>query len=82
MHGWWFIWGDVVRDFMSLNKVEILPWDGGWGFLTNDLTDPLPDEHTMILYDRIAKISATPEASFQQLMSMYSHEPRLHLPEE
>jgi hypothetical protein len=82
MHGWWFIWGDVIRDFMSLNKVEILPWDGGWGFLTNDLTDPLPDEHTMVLYDRIAKISATPEASFQQLMSMYSHEPRLHLPEE
>ena len=27
MNGWWFIWGNVVRDFLGLNKVEILPWD-------------------------------------------------------
>ena len=33
MHGWWFIWGNVIRDFLSRNKIEILDWDGGWGFL-------------------------------------------------
>jgi hypothetical protein len=26
MHGLRFIWGDVVRDFLALNKVETLPW--------------------------------------------------------
>ena len=44
MHGWWFIWGNVVRDFLALNKIEILPWDGGWGFLTHELSEPLPGE--------------------------------------
>ena len=31
MHGLGFIQGNVVRDFLALNKVEILPWDLGLG---------------------------------------------------
>jgi hypothetical protein len=27
MHGLWFIRGDLVRDLLALNKIEILPWD-------------------------------------------------------
>ncbi len=49
--GWWFIWGNVVRDFLALNKVEILPWDGGWGKLTHPLDAPLPDEDELYDYD-------------------------------
>ena len=30
MRGPWFMQGDLVRDFLALNKVEILPWDP-WG---------------------------------------------------
>jgi hypothetical protein len=30
MHGIEFVRGDLVRDFLAFNKVEILPWDGGW----------------------------------------------------
>ena len=28
LYGLWFIAGIVLRDFASLNKVEMLPWDG------------------------------------------------------
>ena len=32
MWGQWFIEGNIARDLASLNKVEMLPWDG-WGDL-------------------------------------------------
>jgi hypothetical protein len=32
MHGIEFVRGDLLRDFLAFNKVEILPWDGGWGY--------------------------------------------------
>ena len=81
MHGWWFIWGDVVRDFMALNKVEILPWDGGWGFLTHELTEALPGETELKLYDHIAALSATPDDSFLEFRSLFKSESRLNLPD-
>src|SRR3972149_4880693 len=30
LRGKWFIQGDLVRDFLALDKTEILPWDE-WG---------------------------------------------------
>ncbi|HEY0857817.1 MAG TPA: transglutaminase domain-containing protein [Albitalea sp.] len=36
MHGWGFIEGNVVRDLLALDRVEVLPWDGGWGLLAGD----------------------------------------------
>ncbi|HSB66041.1 MAG TPA: transglutaminase-like domain-containing protein [Anaerolineales bacterium] len=80
MHGWWFIWGNVIRDFLSLNKIEILPWDGGWGFLTHELTDPLPGEAQLIQYDQIAYLSATSGNDFHQLRAMMAGDSRFHLP--
>ncbi len=80
MHGWWFIWGNVIRDFLALNKIEILPWDWGWGFLTNDLNDPLPPKFELAKYDDIAKISADPDMHFQELRLLFNKEPRFHPP--
>ena len=31
-HGQWFVQDNLVRDFLSLNKIELLPWDG-WGLM-------------------------------------------------
>ena len=44
-YGLWFVRGDLLRDFLALNKVEILPWDGGWGYLehTEDLEAEMPE---------------------------------------
>ncbi len=82
MHGIRFIWGDVVRDFLALNKVEILPWDGGWGFLNQKLSDPLPDEGTLVLYDQIAAMTLEINEKFPEIRAYYRSEPRFHIPSE
>ncbi len=80
LHGWWFIWGDVVRDFLALNKIEILPWDGGWGFLTHRLDDPPPDAAELVECDKIAQLSAFP--FYKQLRSVFNSDSRFRPPEE
>jgi len=82
MHGLRFVWGDVVRDFLSLNKVEILPWDGGWGFLDQKLSDSLPDSETLMLYDRIAALTLEINEKFPEIRAYYKNEPRFHIPSE
>jgi hypothetical protein len=82
MHGWWFIWGNVVRDFLALNKIEILPWDWGWGYLTNDLDDPLPQKSELPRYDEIAGISADANMHFHKLRLLFNQDLRFHPPDE
>jgi hypothetical protein len=82
MHGLRFVWGDVVRDFLALNKVEILPWDGGWGFLDQKLSDPLPDNETLTLYDRIAALTLEINETFPEIRAYYKNEPGFRTPPE
>jgi Transglutaminase-like superfamily len=82
MHGWWFIWGDLVRDFLALNKVEILPWDGGWGYLNISLNDPPPAKDDLLFYDRIAALTLAGNSGFPQLRAEYDSDPRWKLPTE
>jgi hypothetical protein len=82
MHGLRFVWGDVVRDFLALNKVEVLPWDGGWGFLNQKLSDPLPDDETLRLYDKIAAMTLEINEEFPEIRTYYKNEPRFHTPSE
>ena len=82
MHGLRFVWGDVVRDFLALNKIEILPWDGGWGFLNCKLSDPLPDEDTLKLYDKIAQLTVDINERFAQVRAYYEEEPMFRVPSE
>lgn len=43
MHGWGFIEGNIVRDLLALDRIEVLPWDSGWGLLAGDrLRRPAP----------------------------------------
>ena len=74
MHGLWFVRGDLLRDFLALNKVEILPWDGGWGFLAAE--ENLEAE----LMDRVAALTMAGDASFAQVRATYEADDRFHLP--
>lgn len=81
MHGWWFIWGNVVRELLALNKVEILPWDSQVGFFTHSLADPLPpDGPELAEYDRLAALSTAGDQAFLALRNLYACEPLLHVP--
>jgi hypothetical protein len=76
MHGIWFVRGDLVRDFLSLNKVEILPWDGGWGFLKDE-----KDMQAEVM-DRIARLTLADDTAFEEIRATYKNDSRFHIPTE
>lgn len=77
MHGMWFIRGNVVRDFLSLNKIELLPWDG-WGLIEKDEEDLTVEDIALI--DRIASLSLTGNEFFGEIRTIYEKDSRLRMP--
>lgn len=77
LRGLWFIAGDLVRDLAALNKMEMLPWDI-WGAM------PRPDEalkgDRLAFFDRIAALTRAPDASFEELRTLYEGDNRLRVP--
>lgn len=82
MKGWWFVWGNVVRDVLALNKVEILPWDGGWGPLTTPLDAPLPGDEALQALDQIAALSIGVDDNFTALREFFLERPEWCPPSE
>jgi hypothetical protein len=64
MHGLWFVRANLIRDFLAFSKVEILPWDGGWGYLAEDA-----DEATAVM-DRIAALTLAGDAAFAEMLAL------------
>lgn len=82
MHGWWFIWGNVVRDFLALNKLEILPWDYELGAFTHRLEDPLPENYEeLVFYDEVAALTIAGDQAFDQLRRRFEQEDRWRVPQ-
>jgi hypothetical protein len=82
MNGWWFIWGDLARDFLALNKVEILPWDYEIGVFKHPLEDPFPDDPAEVaFYDRIAALTVASDAAFQDIRQE-AEDPNWRIPED
>jgi hypothetical protein len=77
MHGLWFIRGDLLRDFLALNKIEILPWDG-WGLIHKDEAQVTEEDRALL--DRIAALNAEGDAAFADIRSLYEQDDRLHIP--
>ena len=51
MRGLWFIRGNLLRDLASLNKVELLPWDG-WGLAAQSESEMSDSDYALL--DRVA----------------------------
>jgi hypothetical protein len=77
LRGLWFIAGDLVRDLAALNKMEMLPWDV-WGAM------PRPGEalkgDRLAFFDRIAALTRTPDAAFEELRKLYESDDGLRVP--
>ncbi len=73
--GQWFAQNNVVRDLLSLNKIELLPWDG-WGLMAGPEDVVSPDDLTLL--DRIAALTIDPDAGFDDIRALYANDPRLH----
>jgi hypothetical protein len=73
--GQWFAQDDLVRDFLALNKIELLPWDG-WGLMAGP--EDVVSANDLTLLDRIAAHTIDPDAAFDNLRALYANDPRLH----
>lgn len=78
MKGLWFVRGNFVRDVASLNKVELLPWDG-WGLAEdrNADTDPV----ALAELDRMAQLTAGDVPDFDTVKTSYNHDARWRVPQ-
>jgi len=72
MKGLWFVEGDMIRDFLALNKIEILPWDP-WGYITG----PEIPETDLPALDRIAELTVAGDDVFSDLRQLFATDSRL-----
>ncbi len=77
--GWDFIKGNVLRDLLSLNKVEVLPWDD-WGLTSTPVAAFTSAQ--MALVDRMAALSLAGNDAFDEVRSLYDENTILHIPQE
>jgi hypothetical protein len=75
--GLWFIAGNVVRDFASLNRMEALPWDV-WGLMEMG-DDALTDDKKALL-DRVAALTLAGDNAFPEIRKLYQSDDRLRMP--
>ncbi len=75
-HGIEFVRGDLLRDFLSFNKVEILPWDGGWGYMSE--LKPEQVESVYALMDRVAALTLADD--FTAVRALYEEDAGFHPP--
>ena len=77
MHGLWFVRGDFVRDVASLNKMELLPWDG-WGAINRRDEDLSADD--LAFLDHVAELTCGDVPQFDQVRALYENDARLRVP--
>jgi hypothetical protein len=85
MHGIEFVRGDLLRDFLSFSKEEILPWDGGWGYMVE--LEPERVEPVYALMDRVAALIVAADASASEedtaaIRALYAQDACFHPPAE
>ncbi len=75
--GMWFIAGNVVRDFASLNRMEALPWDV-WGMM--EIGDASLTDERKTLLDKVAALTLAGDEAFAEIRKLYESDERLRMP--
>jgi len=73
MAGYAFVRANVVRDFLALNKIELLPWDG-WGPMADSEAEAVT--RNVPLIDRLANLTVAGDELFLALRATYEYERR------
>ena len=79
LQGLWFIAGNVVRDFASLNRVDALPWDV-WGLM--EVGDDALTEEKKALLDKVAALTMAGDEAFPDIRKLYESDDRLRVPQK
>ena len=69
---------NAVRDFMSLNKLEVLPWDSNE--FMKGYFNRLPNSEECALLDRVADITTAGNNSFSEVRTLYESNSSLRMP--
>jgi hypothetical protein len=77
MNGLWFVQGDLVRDFMALNGLEVLPWDCN-EIMGGPDVQISPDDYELL--DLVAELINGGDTKFREMRSLYESNERLHMP--
>jgi hypothetical protein len=73
MHGLWFVQGNLIRDALAFSKVELLPWDHGWGYLT----EAGGAEAALRVMDHLAALTLEDDAAFAEIRALTEEDPGL-----
>ena len=77
MRGMDFIRGDLIRDFLALNKLEILPWDV-YGLISKHGSQLTAED--IALLDHIAGLTLQPDDSLNEIKEICSTHLELQIP--
>jgi hypothetical protein len=75
--GDWWIAANLMRDAAALRNIEVLPWDC-WGAMPEP-QDTIGDD-LALLFDRLAALTETPDASHAELDRLCRDDERLRVP--
>lgn len=75
--GAWWIAGNLMRDAAALVNVELLPWDV-WGAMPGP-AEPI-GEDLCVFFDRLAALTADPDANFAELARTLRDDERVRVP--
>ena len=79
--GWFMIRHSLLRDLLSLNKLELIPWDQIPGSLIClDRADPTPEQFAFL--DHVAEITLAADGAFNEVLSLYQAVASLHVPDD
>jgi hypothetical protein len=80
--GWKYVHYKLISDLASINKMEVLPWEG-WGICKTIHKEQLTDADNILLED-IARIltELTNQDHFNQAREIFESHPALALPED
>lgn len=74
-HGLDFIRGNVLRDLLSLNKIELLPWDF-WGMMQTPVAESTAEQ--LALVDQAAALTLAGNEAFAEVRSIYEENECFH----
>lgn len=88
-YGEWFVRGNLIRDFLALNKIETLPFVEGlektktyWDQWTIMRPDTEIGDSDMELVDKIAQLTLNPDKNLNSIQQLYSSNKQFHPPKE
>ena len=68
---------NIIRDIFALRKVELLPWDSGWGALKKSVCEPVAKEEKPYI-DELARISS--EVSSTEVYKVFHEDEQVKFP--